>query len=497
MTDEETGSAATHPVYSTIELLPAFRVRTCENKFTMASRRIPTSTYRLQLNGEFRFTDARALIPYLHELGITDVYASPILQARRGSTHGYDVTDPTRLNAETGSEDDFDGLVREIQQYGMGLLLDIVPNHMAASIENPWWADVLENGPGSSYATYFDIDWHPPNKALENKVLLPLLARPYAQALERQELALTFEKSGFFIRYGDTRLPVAPKSYRLILERGMDDLKRYAAPDSPPFLELTGILAAIADLPERVALSSELSGGRRLQREAIKERLWQVYTQSGEIRAFMDATLKAFNAKKGKPRSFLLLDELLAQQAYVLSYWRAANEEINYRRFFAITDLVGVRVEDPLVFDATHAAVLRLIEKGAVTGLRIDHLDGLRDPLGYLRRLQACVAPGEPAVQPASFYVIVEKILEPHESLPPDWQAFGTTGYDFLNVLNAVFTDPRGFRVLERAYARFLGAPADYGHLVYEKKKQVMETILAVEMRALGHHLTLLAGEDR
>ncbi|MGH9397339.1 MAG: malto-oligosyltrehalose synthase [Terriglobia bacterium] len=466
----------------------------------MASLHIPTSTYRLQLSGEFRFTDARALVPYLHDLGITDMYASPILQARRGSSHGYDVTDPARLNPDIGSEEEFEGLIHEIRRHGMGLLLDIVPNHLAASIENPWWVDVLENGPGSAYSAYFDIDWHPPNKALDNKVLLPLLSRPYAQSLENRELTLLFEDNGFFIRYADTKLPVAPKSYGFILSHRIDDLKRTMAPDAPAFRELTGILAAVADLPERVALSTELSGTRRLQRGAIKERLGRLYRNSPEIRSFVDENLRIFNGAARKRGSFLLLDELLTLQAYVLSFWQAANEEINYRRFFAITDLVGVRVEDSLVFDATHARIIKLVEKGEATGLRIDHIDGLRDPLGYLRRLQECLTPGGPDApeRPSpGFYVVVEKILGNDEALPTNWQTFGTTGYDFLNVLSGIFVDAHGFRALENTYARFLRTITGYDDLVYEKKKQVMVTILAVEMRALGHHLSLLAGEDR
>jgi (1->4)-alpha-D-glucan 1-alpha-D-glucosylmutase len=463
----------------------------------MTMLRIPGATYRLQVNGKFRFEDARSLVPYFHRLGITDLYTSPILQARRGTAHGYDLTDPTRLNAEIGNEEEFDSLVKELHRFELGWLLDIVPNHMAASIENPWWSDVLENGPGSTYATYFDIDWHPPNKTLDNKVLLPFLARPYAEVLENQELALVLEENGFFIRYADTKLPIAPKSYTHVLGHRLEDLRRAIGTDATEFIELTGILAALADLPDRVALSSENAGERRLRGEGIKERLWRLYASSEAVHAFLDENLRIFSGKKRQPASFVLLDELLSQQAYMLAFWQSGNEEINYRRFFTIADLVGMRVEDPLVFDQIHSTILRLVENGAISGLRIDHIDGLRDPFGYLRRLQERLAPGEGEAPQRRFYVIVEKVLSKGESLPEDWLTFGTTGYDSLNILNGLFVDEPGRRSLERAYSRFVHGMPRYEDLIYEKKRQVMETILAVETRSLGHHLSLLAERDR
>ncbi len=463
----------------------------------MHTCRIPSATYRIQFNAQFRFQDARRLIPYLHALGISDLYASPVLQARRGSSHGYDVTDLSRLNPEIGTEEEFEELVQELHRHQMGLILDIVPNHMAASSESPWWMDVLENGPSSAYATYFDIDWHPPRRTLENKVLLPLLGRPYAEVLENQELKLVYEESGFFLQYADLKLPVAPKSYFHILTHRSEELKQKIGSDSSACRELEGILAAIADLPERVSLSSEVVGERRLQREGIKERLWKLYQTSEEVHDFIDGNLRAFNGRKGDPQSFGLLDELLSDQAYILSFWRTANEEINYRRFFTITDLVGVRVEDPLVFDATHATIFRLIEKGLVTGLRIDHIDGLRDPLGYLRRLQERLGFSSSGDRQECFYTVVEKILSEGEVLPGNWPICGTTGYDFLNVLNRIFVSERGVRVLNRVYRDLLGMDIRFEDLVYEKKKEVMDSLLAVEMRSLGHHLSLMAEQDR
>ena len=482
--------------------------------------RIPVAVYRLQFHQGMRFEDARGLVPYLDDLGISDLYASPILQARRGSTHGYDVTDPTRLNPELGTEEEFENLSRQLQAHGMGLLLDIVPNHMAASSENPWWMDMLEEGPGSAYAAYFDVDWHPPSRFLDNRILLPLLGTQYADALENRQLTLTFEDGGFFIRYLDAKLPVAPRAYRQILEHRLDRLKQTLTPESVVFQELEGVLTAIDRLPERAALLVEKAPERRLNLSGIKERLRNLYNSSDEIRRFIEQNVWLFNGKKGSPASFRFLDRLLSDQTYVISYWRNTNEGINYRRFFTITDLVGVRVEDPLTFDATHSVILRLAERGLVTGLRIDHIDGLRDPAGYLRRLQERVVPanGQSAAQtqaagngklainqrtaknsptPASFYVVVEKILAACESLPREWPVYGTTGYDFLNYVNGIFVDAGNMHAIEETYTRFGGLQVPFDDLVYEKKKQVMQNLLAVEMNTLGRHLSLLAEQDR
>ena len=459
--------------------------------------RIPIAVYRLQFHQAMRFEDARSLVPYFKDLGISDLYSSPILQARRGSAHGYDVTDPTRINPELGSEEDFENLARQLQAHEMGLLLDIVPNHMAASSENPWWMDMLEEGPGSAYAAYFDVDWHPPSRFLDNRILLPLLGTTYANALENRELTLTFEDGGFFLRYFDVKLPVAPKAYRQILEHRLDRLKATLGAETPEFQELEGILSAIDRLPERTALLAEKAGERRLSLSAIKERLRYLYNTSEHVRRFVDQNLWVFNGKKGVPSSFRFLDRLLSEQSYVISYWRNTNEGINYRRFFTITDLVGLRVEDPLTFDATHSVVLRLAERGLVSGLRIDHIDGLRDPAGYLRRLQERLAGNGALKKPTTFYLVVEKVLADCESLPREWPVYGTTGYDFLNYLNGIFVDQHHAGALDRIYERFSDMKHPYQDVVYVKKKQVMENLLAVEMNTLGRHLSLLAEQDR
>ena len=448
----------------------------------MNGPRIPVSTYRLQFNRELRFNDARQLVPYLSSLGITDIYASPLLQAKHGSLHGYDVADPSHLNTELGTDEEFDALVHELQAHGMGLVLDIVPNHMSASSENPWWMDLLEDGPRSVFASYFDVDWHPPNRSLDNRVLLPILGTPYADALEKRELRLSYNRSGFYLTYFDFTLPIATRSYNRILAYRQDRLERVLGSSDRVWQEFQGIQATIAQIPAPGNTSAEAAGERRQHREGVKERLWLLYTTSPEVKRFIDGNVRLFNGRKGVPGTFLLLEQLLTDQAYVLAFWRTANQEINYRRFFTISDLVGLRVEDPMTFEAIHSVVLRLAAKGLVTGFRVDHIDGLRDPSGYLRRLQERTHL-DSGSRPRNFYVVVEKILSPGESLPVEWPVHGTTGYDFLNAVNGLFIDASNLPALEATYSQFIGNHIRYPDLEFEQKKLVMSSLLAVEMR--------------
>src|SRR6266436_6540065 len=277
-----------------------------------------------------------------------------------------------------------------------------------------------------AYASYFDVDWHPPSRSLENRVLLPILGKPYAQVIEGRELLLSYAQSGFSLHYFDFVLPIAVRSYGRILGYRQDRLERTLRPDSAVLQEFHGILAAVAQIPSPASALLEAAGERRQHREAIKERLWRLYTDVAEVKRFVDGNIRLFNGKRGAPSTFLLMDQLLSEQAYELAFWRSANEEINYRRFFTISDLVGVRVEDPVTFEAEHSVVLRLACKGMVTGFRIDHIDGLRDPLGYLRRLQERLRPDESKARPREFYVVVEKILSAEESLPAEWPVHGT-----------------------------------------------------------------------
>jgi (1->4)-alpha-D-glucan 1-alpha-D-glucosylmutase len=452
-----------------------------------------SATYRLQFNKDFTFQQATDLLDYLSELGITHIYSSPILSSRHGSTHGYDVIDPTHINPELGTESEFYAFQNRLRALGMGLVLDIVPNHMSASSEDLWWMDVLANGPESAYASYFDIDWHAPLRPLEGKILLPVLGSPFGEVLERQELNVVFDSGRFFVEYFESLFPLAPKTYRRILKHRIDQLKAVLGEDSPVFQEYSGIVSAFSTFGERDTEKVSATGTRRPPFEAVRERLHQTVSASAYVQTFLQQNLRDFNGEPGNPASFSLLERLLDEQNYVLAYWQNVNVEINYRRFFTINDLVGIRVEDPLVFEATHALVARLVEQGAVSALRIDHIDGLRDPLGYLNRLRERIAPPNSLPLP----IFVEKILERSERLPTNWPVEGTTGYEFLNALNCFFVNPAGSAQLGKIYATFLGREPTYDDTLYQKKRLVMATLLAVEMRSLGHHLELLAADDR
>jgi (1->4)-alpha-D-glucan 1-alpha-D-glucosylmutase len=467
------------------------------------------ATYRLQFNKDFTFQDATKIVDYLADLGITHVYASPILTARRGSTHGYDVTDPTRLNPELGTESDFQAFREKLRERGMGLILDIVPNHMSASSENSWWMDVLENGPESAYASYFDIDWRPPSRILEGKVLLPVLGRPFGEALEHLELKLIALEGKFFIQYFESIFPLAPATYHLVLRRRLNELRDVLGDDSHSFQEYSGIAAAAAALTDDTTISRDAGADRRLRFETLRQRLRQLMAQDPKISEFITQNLNGLQGKAKDPSSFSSFETILAQQHYLLAYWQNVNEEINYRRFFTINDLVGQRMQDPLVFEATHALIFRMIEQSSLDGLRIDHIDGLRDPLGYLRQLTERVAAAathsvsgsEPASTTggtqAGLPIFVEKILARDEHLPGGWPVAGTTGYDFVNALNAFFVDPKGASQIEKIYSRFIGKEIAYDDLLYQKKKIVMSLLLGVEIRAAGQQFQMLARKDR
>jgi (1->4)-alpha-D-glucan 1-alpha-D-glucosylmutase len=403
----------------------------------MKPNRVPTTTYRLQFHQGFGFSQAWSLVMYLYELGISDIYASPLFKARKGSLHGYSVTNPLELNPEIGSKRSFDNLVRKLKSRGMGLLLDIVPNHMAISADNPWWMDVLESGPGSPYAVFFDINWHPQQPSLQGKVLLPILGKPYGLAIEDQELVLQLETDGFAIHYFDHKFPVDPRTYQAILGYRLDDLERALGSGNPAFLALAGLITQTENLPPRHSASVKKLRERQREKETLKERLWLLYQGSPEIRTFLDVNIAIFNGQRGNPDSFELLDNLLAEQAYRLAFWQVALEVINYRRSFSINDLISIRIEDPQVFNATHDLLIKLAMDGKISGFRIDHIDGLYDPQGYLALLQSRLAPKAKtgAGEAGEAYMLVEKILEAGEKLPEDWPVAGTTGYDFMDRL--------------------------------------------------------------
>lgn len=449
----------------------------------MPCLRIPTATYRLQFQRKFGFADARTLVPYLHSLGVTDIYASPVYKARQESTHGYDVTDPTRLNPELGGAEAFDALVKTLENYKMELLLDIVPNHMAASSENPWWQDVLQNGPDSSFSSFFDINWQPVTPGLKNKVLLPILNSSYGKVLEEQDLTLTISKDSFHINYQNSRLPLNAWAYGQILSYRNEELTEILGPNHPAVLHLKDLMRALEKIPP----ATQKNESKALFQKA-KKKLWQIYNNYPEIKTFIKENLSIFNGIKGNPSSFNRLDQLLTGQFYRLAFWRAANQEINYRRFFSISDLVSVRVEDEQVFKATHSLILQLAKAGKISGLRIDHIDGLFDPQTYLRKLQKKLP---------NFYVVVEKILGGDEELPVEWPVHGTTGYDFLKLVNELFVCSPGIETLDKIYSRLQGAETDFAKLVYSRKRRVMSELFSSEVQTLAQQLGQLAKHDR
>ncbi len=462
----------------------------------MPPTRLPSATYRLQLNPEFRFADALKIVDYLDHLGISDIYLSPILASRKGSTHGYDVIDPSRINPDLGTEEEFNALQAELQNRGMGLVLDIVPNHMAASAENPWWMDVLENGAQSAFAGFFDIEWHPHARSLEGRILLPVLGRPFGEALDSGEIKLIYNEGRFYFRYFESLFPVSPRSYHAILNLHAGRLKESLSSEAAAYHEYSGILSSALDFARADRRVAATASEQRMRFESVRDRLKTVMTTSPEISQLVLENVDELNGKEGDPGSLGLLQRMLGEQNYKLAFWQNLNESINYRRFFTIADLVGVRVEDPIVFEATHGYILRLVSKNPSAGLRIDHIDGLRDPISYLNRLQERLG-AEESRAGTSAYVLVEKILARGEDLPDDWPVAGTTGYDYVNEANGIFVDPEGAQKIEEIYSTFIGRKQNFTDVVYEKKKLVMNTLLGVEMRTLGRQLAELAAQDR
>lgn len=497
------------------------------NQTNPANARIPTATYRLQFNGGFRFCDAARIVPYLNALGVSDIYASPFLKARTGSMHGYDIVDHNRLNPELGSRDDFNAYCAALQRHGMGQILDFVPNHMCVEGGgNDRWLDLLENGPSSAHGDFFDVDWAPVKKELTNKVLIPVLGDQYGTILENGELVLSFEEGGFFISYYEHRFPIIPKTYSPILTHRLHELERLFPANHEAYRELLSIVTAIGHLPFYTELEPERVRERYREKEVIKRRLLVLCAENWPIKEFIDENVRIFNGEKGNPHSFDLLDGLLRQQVYRLAHWRTATDEINYRRLFDINALGAIRMEKPRVFEDTHRLAMELVRENAVTGLRIDHADGLYDPTEYFRRLQrACFlerrlaslgssgdqSPGalaetilqmydemlEVSPQTMPFYIVGEKILMKNERLPEDWPIHGTTGYEFANAVTGLMVDTRNGREFDAIYARFIQERPNFAEIACQKKKQVMRFSMGGEINTLGHHLNTLSESNR
>jgi (1->4)-alpha-D-glucan 1-alpha-D-glucosylmutase len=497
---------------------------------------VPRATYRIQLNKEYTLADAVAIVPYLAELGVSDLYASPIFAATPGSMHGYDVVDYGTVNDELGGAEGLEALNQVLQQHEFGLVLDFVPNHMGiASGVNPWWQDVLESGRVSPYAAFFDIDWQPLKPELQDQVLVPVLGEHFGLVLERGEMQLRFEDGSFTVHYYEAPLPIAPPTYPLILNRALERVREHLVSDDLPLLELQSIIASF----DRLAPNHETDPDKieeRLREQVVgKHRLNQLVTAEPEIGEAIGEVVAEFNGRAGVPSTFDDLEALLNAQSYRPAYWRVAAEEINYRRFFAINELAAIRQEVPGVLDATHRLLFELIGSGEVSGVRVDHPDGLWDPAGYFRdvqfgaflaRTRAAIdsrrkrpvhdetweswraelfalwhserefTAAEGTIEP-SLYVVVEKILEHGEQVPAGWQVAGTVGYEFARVVTGLFVDSSNRKALDDFYARFIGARIRFSDLVYEQKKQIMRVALASEVNVLARALDRLTEHNR
>ena len=444
---------------------------------------IPTATYRLQFNPGFGFRDAAKIVGYLADLGISHLYASPIFKARKGSSHGYDGVDPNQLNPQLGALTDFEKLTQVLQRHAMGWLQDIVPNHMAFDGDNPMLADVLENGPHSKYYLFFDIQWDHPDQGLRGRLLAPFLGKRYAECLENGEIKLRYDDAGFAVEYYELKLPLKIESYLDILGYRIETLKATLGENRPDYICLIDIL----DNLESLALALE-AAGRDDQLKFIKQRLWNIYCDSTFIKQFIDKNVRLFNGERGDADSFMLLDKILSRQFFRLCYWKVACDEINYRRFFSINELIALCQEKEEVFDHTHALLTRLIGDGIISGIRIDHIDGLGDPSGFLIRLRRHFKDA---------YILVEKILDPAEKLPDLWPVQGTTGYEFGNMINALFVRPENEENITSLYTRFSGREDSFERVVYSGKRRILETQMSGDLDTLAGYVKRIAHRTR
>ncbi len=471
---------------------------------------IPRATYRLQLHAGFKLREALDLVPYLDELGISHVYCSPLFKARAGSLHGYDVVDHGAFNPEILRAEEFTQFVAALRARGMGVLLDVVPNHVGVmGAQNVQWMDVLENGPAARHARVFDIDWYPPNPVLAGRLLVPVLGAAYGDVLEQGELVLRFEPDtgGFAVFYHEHRFPLDPHTYPLVLERALAE----CAASEPAAAELGALRATFAALPDRMSDAADLTEVREAESGRARRQLARLASEDAAARAALDGALRELNGAPGDAASFDALHALLEQQAYRLAHWRTASDDINYRRFFDVNELAAMRVEDPEVFAATSGFALHLVSSGEVDGLRVDHPDGLYDPAQYFRRLHEGVAGGPAKLSAAlssargarqrgaalPFYLLAEKITARFERLPREWLIHGTTGYRFANLVNGLFVDGRARLALDRTYRAFIGDYADWPDVVYESKTLIMRTALAAEINVLANQLLRIAQHDR
>ncbi len=473
----------------------------------------PSATYRLQFNKSFRFEQAVGLVEYLDELGISDVYASPFLMAHPGSVHGYDVTDHAKFNPEIGDEESFVRLAKALDGRRMGLIADVVPNHMCVThSSNGWWWDVLENGPSSPFAHFFDIDWEPPKQELVNKVLLPVLGDQFGRALENRDIQVVFNEGQFQVSVYGAPLPLAPGTWTMILEPAVQKLRDKLGATHQHVAEVESIITSLSHLPGPTETDEARIRERQREREIVKRRLKGLLESSPEASQAIEAALIDINGRRGEPGSFDRLERLLESEAYRLSFWRVAMDEINYRRFFDINDLAAIRVENPEVFSAVHALIFDLVRRGLIRGLRVDHPDGLFEPGNYFRSLQdACKAwstasnghakngarraPSDGANR--MFYIVAEKILTGNEPLRTEWAVQGTTGYGFLNLVNGLFVDHTKEKSFHQLYRRFAGWSQAFDDLACDSKRLILQVAMSSELNVLARKLDRISEQHR
>ena len=483
----------------------------------------PLSTYRIQFHNGFRFAKARGLVEYLRDLGVSHVYASPFLEARAGSMHGYDIINHDRLNPEIGNEGELRALAGALDAHCMSIVLDIVPNHMGVSTATPWWRNVLQHGRASQYADFFDIDWNPLKPELHNKLLLPVLGDQYGEELEQGRLQVRNKDGELVVQYCDHDFPIDPQTLPLIFE-ALGPVPEFNSESAADLRRMDELLEQLRSLPQQNSADPEQGKIRTRAWEKLRPE-WQALLQnSPSVKEVLERALSHINGTPGDPRSFDLLHLLLELQVYRLAHWRVSGEEINYRRFFDVNDLVGLKMENPQVFAATHRLLRKLLAEKIISGVRIDHCDGMLNPRQYLIRLQllytdARINGEEPAspvaengisleVQQAlsqhdwtgknhPLYAVVEKILEPGEELPEEWPVDGTSGYDFTNLVNGIFIDQASERAFDRLYLRFTGQSTNADTLIYRSKKLILNSALSSEVGVLTHLLAEICSSDR
>ncbi len=444
---------------------------------------LPKATYRLQFCKNFTFGDAERILFYLAELGISHIYASPIFKAAPGSMHGYDVVDPNQINPELGTREEHDSLIDAVHRRGMYWMQDIVPNHMAYARENPLLMDILEKGRFSRYYNFFDTNPHHSSEMLQQQILAPFLGKFYADALEAGEILLRFDQDGLAVHYYDHRYPLKLETYPDVFLTNLEQLERELGNESPDLIKFIGVIELFRSIGTEGNRDHDYD-----QTGHAKVMLWRLYTVNASIKQHIDRVIEFFNGQAGKPKSFDMLDELLSKQIFRLSFWKVASEEINYRRFFSINNLICLRQEDPEVFEYTHQMVREYVEQNKWDALRVDHIDGLYDPGQYLSRLRE--AAGDK-------YLTVEKILSKGEQLPSAWPVSGTTGYEFVNVLNGLFCRKERQNDFVKLYYKFTELHMPYARLVTDKKRLITGKHMAGDIDNIAHIMMKIANRDR